>query len=68
MAYKLVCTHPFHDHHLGRVIERGEEIFEQDHMVKLIDGDRLHHFRRAALGMEPAQWSWPPAAKTEIVD
>ena len=65
MAYKLVCTHEFHDHHTGRVIKRGEEVYDYNHIAKLVHGanghiPREHHFRRAAIVMEADQWEWPP--------
>jgi hypothetical protein len=59
MAYKLICIHPFHDHHSGRVIQRGEEILDYDHIHELVSSDRGHHFRRAHLPMEEVQWHWP---------
>lgn len=60
MAYKLVCVHEFHDVHTGEVIVRGQEIHDYEHMAKLVDGDREHHFVKVALTMADSQWDWPP--------
>ena len=60
MAFKLVCVHEFHDHHTGKMINRGQEILDYDHMAKLVEGNREHHFVKVAVVMEPDQWTWPP--------
>ena len=65
MAYKLVCVHEFHDVHTGEVIRRGQEIHDYDHIAKLVDGDREHHFVKVALTMADAQWDWPPVVGVE---
>jgi hypothetical protein len=67
MAYKLVCVHEFHDPISGKMINRGEEIYDYEHIAQLVDADREHHFVKVALVMADAQWEWPPkkGVKTE---
>lgn len=65
MAYKLVCVHPFHDSISDKQINRGDEIYDQDHMAKLIAANRLHHFNRVYLVMAENQWEWPPKLNEE---
>jgi hypothetical protein len=67
MAYKLVCVHEFHDVISGKMINRGEEIYDYEHIAKLVDADREHHFVKVLLVMADAQWDWPPkmGVKTE---
>lgn len=66
MAYKLVCIHEFHDSHTGKMINRGDEIHDYDHLAKIHHGTpehphpRGHHFTRVHVVMEPDQWEWPP--------
>jgi hypothetical protein len=68
MAFKLVCTQEFHDHHTGRLIKRGEEVYDYEHILHLHTdhptlGSRTHHFVKVHLVMEDDQWHWPPSLK-----
>ena len=46
MAFKLVCTHPFHGY------AKGQEITDPAEVAKLSE-DREHHFVRVAVAEEP---------------
>jgi hypothetical protein len=65
MAYKLVCVHEFFDDISGKVINRGEEVHDYEHMAKLVAADRVHHFVKVQLVMADAQWEWPPVVGEE---
>ena len=60
MAYKLVCIHEFHDDISGKMINRGEEIHDYEHIAQLYAANRMHHFNKVLLVMADAQWDWPP--------
>ena len=47
MAFKLVCTHPFHGY------EKGQEVTDHDEVARLSE-DREHHFVRVAAPLELA--------------
>ena len=65
MAYKLVCVHEFYDQISGEHISRGQEIYDYEHIAKLVADNREHHFTKVRLVMSPGQWEWPPTIPSE---
>ena len=60
MAYKLVCIHEFFDDISGKMINRGDEIYDYTHIAQLVAANREHQFNKVFLTMADAYWDWPP--------